>query len=548
MDSKGRSVARGFRDEQALHIAYDAFRRAHENPLMHRAFGRIFLLARVEVPEPAEVGPETYVRLRDQHGKEREHTILETGPMEPLRGEITIEDAERLDLLGKRVGDVVVRSEGHWTEERLEVVELLSALVHAGRDAAFNFDQRFPGEPSFARPIHVGEMESPRDLAPLLGSLVERKSTATDVFALYRQMTLPLGAVVRLLGGSIPLVMDHASRDPVVGGPLPVEWGDDSLWMSSRDNAANAREVILTRSAIQTGSDIGILDPLAAAYAFTAPRSLHTEMRLDLREAEQHVRDGQRTLMATEQGFGMVELEAGSESLVARAEALRVLLQWVDDHVSIESRPLSLVRAVGSRQDQERDFVGHSSYDGMALARHHAAPIYADDLGLRQAAVEGVRPASFSTIAALYGLTQRGLIDQRVRDDALVTLAVRHYVFIRPTSEILMAALTRTPALLRPDLAIVFGLLGSEAIRADEAAGVVAQTLRATSIAPLHVASPEVVTELALDAMTSRWPATLAATLVLRAATTTLSVLPQVMDAVRSTCSEYVLRKVAKQP
>jgi tetratricopeptide (TPR) repeat protein len=536
------------RDEKALRVAYDSFRRAHEDPLMHRAFGRIFLLSKVELPKPEVVGPETHVRLRDQHGKELEHTIFTIGPVEPLRGEITVEDAQRLGLIGKRAGDVIVRNEGHWTEERQDVVEVLPAIVHAGRDVTFNFNQRFPSEPSFATAVHVGEMESPRDLAPLLGSLVERRSTAGEVFDLYRQRTLPLGAVVRILGGSIPEVMDHASRDPVVGGPLPVEWSDEAGWTSSRNNAANATQVILTRSALHTASELDIRDAIVAGYTFTAPRSLQTEMRQELREAEQYVRDGRRTMMATDQGFGIVELEAGSAPLEARAEALRSLLGWVNDHVSIEPRPLELVRAAGSRQDQERDFVGHSSYDGLALARHHNSAIYADDLGLRRGAIEGVRPPSFSTVAALYALTERGLIDQRLRDHAVVTLTVRHYVSIRPTPEILMAALSRTPALQRSELGTVFGLLGSGAIRADEAASVVAQTLRAASIAPLHVASPEVVTELALDAMTSRWPATLSATLVVRAATTTLTLLPQAMEAVRNTCAEYVVRKVSKQP
>ncbi|CAN5760675.1 hypothetical protein BH23CHL8_BH23CHL8_29200 [soil metagenome] len=110
------------------------------------------------------------------------------------------------------------------------------------------------------------------------------------------------------------------------------------------------------------------------------------------------------------------------------------------------------------------------------------------------------------------------------------------------------AALSWTPVLQRSELSTVFGLLASGAIRADEAATVVAETIRAASIAPLHVALPEVVTQLALDAMTSRWPATLSATLVVRAANTALIVLPQAMDAVRNTCADYVVRKVSQQP
>jgi hypothetical protein len=247
--------------------------------------------------------------------------------------------------------------------------------------------------------------------------------------------------------------------------------------------------------------------------------------------------------MATDQGFGLVELPPGAPFLVSRAEDLRGELAWVDEHVAIEPRPLQFVRAAGTRQDQERDFVGHSSYDGLALARHHGSDVIADDLGLRRGAIEGVRPASFSTVAALYALAERGLIDPQKRDHSLVTMAIRRYGSIRPTVEILTSALSRVPALQRSELTSVFGLLGSDGVRADEAAAVVAGTIRAASMAPLHVATPAVITEHALEAMTSRWPVVLVTTLLVRAATPALVVLPLAMDAVRGTCAEYVARK-----
>jgi tetratricopeptide (TPR) repeat protein len=532
------------RDAEALPFAFQAFRDAPQDPRIHRAF-IMLTITTGEIPRAVtEVGPDTHVRLKNQEGVVRQHTIYAHLPIDPLRGEMSVDAAEVGGLLGKKVGDTIVRNVGTWQEQSWKVDEILPAIVSAAQDAMLHYEERFPGQPFFLTGFSIGDGTSVKDFAPLIASLEARRASVTEVFTLYRERIPPLGAVAKLLGGNITGVMQHVIEDHRISGPLLVEWSDKEGQAESRSSAFEGTEVVLTRSAMKTSSDLGLLDLIATEYTLIAPRSLEREMEEEVSEAARLAAEGHRVIRSGDTGLTAHELEPGHPSLVRQLDQARALCEWLRRSVKFEPRPLERIDPPGSREEEARELMGHSSYDAVGLAQHRGASMYADDLGLRRFVPKGGRGRSFSTIGLLFGLAERGSLSAERRDSHLLTLVTRNYAFVIPSPELLQLALRREAELGQSGLATVFAVLASGETAVAEAARVIARVLKSTVTAPVILAPLDKVTELALGAMSTRWPAHLCASLVGRAAQEELSLLPQHLVVVQRTCVGFVARAV----
>src|SRR5690554_3762252 len=99
-------LAQTERDAEALPLAFRAFRENPQDPRMHRALVML-LLSRDKGPvEVQQVSPDTHIRLRNEKGETREYTIYAEPPIDSLRGEMSVADAETAGLIGKAVGEV----------------------------------------------------------------------------------------------------------------------------------------------------------------------------------------------------------------------------------------------------------------------------------------------------------------------------------------------------------------------------------------------------------------------------------------------------------
>ena len=529
------------RGDRALRNAFRAFREAPHDPYLHRSFINLALMSNTEIPSVPQVGPETYVRLRNQGGSTREYTIYADAPIDPLRGELSVADAEVMGLLGKEEGEVILEKEGTWREQRWTLEAVQPAILRAVQDAMRHYEDRFPGEPFFMAGFSVGERTSVKRFAPIIAILEQKKTFTGEIFSYYREHVIPLGVVAACLGGTVPNVMAQASADPNDSGPLFVEYPDPQGQADSRCAAFETTEVVLTRSALQTASELNLLDLLAAQYALIAPRSLLNELQNEIREANRLVTEGQTTFMSAGPGLKLQEFEPSHPHLVQQRNLSRSLLKWLEESVRIEVRPLQAIKPLPSREEEAREQIGYSSYDAVALTQHYHVPMYADDLGLRRLAQWTADGPSFSTVGLLCAMAERGIITAEERDGHLLTLIGRHYAFVRPSRALLELALRRAPELGRARLLTIFALLGGPCIGPNEAARMTAQIVKSIAIAPvqqlLHVKD---TVELALEAMSMNWPTPLCGQLIIRAATEELALMPQHLRTVRQTCAEFV--------
>ena len=532
LHAAGRSAA-------AVPLGFRAFRDAPGDPQVHRAFIVLTMMSKVPPPTVADVGAETHVRLRNQDGTVREHTIYADPPINPFQGDMDVAAAQLAGLIGHKVGDVIVQNEGTWREQRWKVEAIVPAIQHAVLDAMLHYEDRFPGEPSFVAHFSVGDGTSVKDFAPIIASLHAKKELAKEVFTRYREQTLPLGVVAGVLGSTITDAMSQASIDPAEFGPLLVEWSDREGQHESRAAAVQATEVVLTRSAVHTASTLGLVGRLRDTYTLVAPRSLRDALRREVADAEKLVIEGFKAVASGSTGLTVQDLEPGHPHLKSQLELLRAQVTWLEQSTRIEARPLETIKLPESREQEAREFVGRSSYDAVALTAHRDATMYADDLGLRRFLPKGSPGRSFSSVGLLFALAQRGVLTAEERDGHLLTLVQAHYAFVPPTRELLDLAVRGSAHLPHSIVAEVFALLGGPSMTLAEVAQIAAQVVKLVITRPIQVMAPELAVKLSLEAMARRWPRQLCALALQNAAQSELALLPQGLHIVQRLCSSF---------
>ncbi|MEO6324434.1 MAG: tetratricopeptide repeat protein [Thermoanaerobaculia bacterium] len=524
---------------EATNQAYRSLRLAPQDPAIHRAFANLMIFDPPQIPLPTEVTPETFVRLVSDDGTERGYVICPEGPVDPLRNELSATDPAAKEYLGRRVGDIVTLNAGAWQEARWRVEEILPAVVHAFRDVIGHYQERFPSEPFFVAAFKVPEADSVRFVAPFISSLHAKKAATEEAFRLYRESTLPLGFVAGVLGVSVADVMAAAMMPDRSLGPLIVDWSDLAGQQESRDAARRATNVVITRSALETTIDLGLLDQIADTYTWVAPRSLLNVLNRELDRAEHQQANGLSFVIPSAAGIQLEELPAGDLRLEVKAARLRRLIAWLTDNARIDLRPLETIPASGSREDETRTAMGRDSHDSVRLAEHLKGTMFADDLGLRRYLPKGAPARSFSTTSLLQILVERGVLSGEVRDQMLLKLVDRTYTMIMPTESLLSMAF-RQPERNRSDLVRVFGLVTMPPVDLAMAARLVVETLRTEIVAPLQVVDFESLVIIALEAMTVRWGVAPSANALSAAAATILVLLPRDADMVRRVAKAFI--------
>lgn len=529
------------RIDEAIRIALSAFRAAPQDPALHRGFGSLLATDAPPIMHTGAVTDETYVRLSSDDDV-REYVIYKDPPIDARWNELLLTDAEKMGLVGLRVGDAVVLQPGAF-ERRWTVTEILPAVVYLFRDVMAHFEERFPGEPFFVHMMKLPDENSVKFLAPIISSLQARKERAEAIFKMYQENTLPLGFVAGMLDATIPDVMQTLMVRAADRGPLRVEWFDAEGQEESRSVARQAPCVVLTRSALETLIELGLLDSVAKAYEWCAPQSLVDALAREQADAEKKLAEGQKTMMASDTGLRLDEIAPGDPSLQARVDRVRRIAAWLTAHARIELRPLETIEKPVSGEEEARGSIGHDSMDAVQLAAHQNIALLADDLGLRRMLPKGSPGRSFSTITLVGALADRNMIPQQQATTLLLQLIERNYVAITPTRALLIHAIQEAGG-MNGSVERAFALLGGPILDVSSAARIGAETLRAVHLLPLQLVDLARVTTVVVSALSARWPVGLAAYSLVKAASTEFALLPQALKIVRDTVTAIVKNRI----
>lgn len=525
---------------KALDAALRAYRAAPDAE-MSRALASAVFFAKTPPVEPDRIGPDTYAELKADDGKTLEYLIFGGGAAHRLPNEISLADADGAGLVDLRVGDVFVQNRGAFFEKRWRVEQIQSALRHVFNDIVGNYGDRFPNAPFFAVGFRVNpDAPSVADVQPMIDSSYERDRHQKQVLDMYRDRVLPLGFVANMAQVSVPVLMSELSRADG-GRPLFVEWSDDEGPRVSRAAARLNDPVVLTRSALVTVDAFKLSDLVVRNYKCIAPRSLRDELKAELGEAQERVDEGQ-TLVASsgERGLVIHKQDAGDPVLVRRRDRSQELLDWADANIEFLPRPLEAFGDTRTLDGETRAHMGESANDAIEVAIHACGTLYADDLGLRGIGVSlGLR--SFSTVALVQVLAERGLLKAEERDRLLIDMVERHYNAVAVSPELLVEAMapTRT-AHARQE---TFSLLSAPAIDAAQAARVVVRAVKIATMMPVRTTTAAEIARHGLAGMAHRFAVPLTAQLVSRMADDELTLLPTDLHAVKKASAQFRQRR-----
>jgi tetratricopeptide (TPR) repeat protein len=526
------------RAEEAVRFAYRAFRRESSDPRIHRAFAAVVITSRLEPAEPTEVASETFVRMHAADGTAREVWIRDSEQVDPLRNELTLEQAQYEGLIGKRVGDFVGDQSAGWLERRWTIDEVQSSLVHTFQDVILHYGERFPSEPFFVQhfPVRDGSVD---EFAPIIASAQGREGLVQAAFKIYRESGLPLGWVAQTLGGSVADVMDHVASETDSTGPLLVEQVLPGASEASYAIASRATEVVLTRSALKTLLDHDLGIGLTTLYHVVAPRSLRAEVKSEVVEAERQVREGRAVIASVGTLPVLHDVSAGDPTLEARLQSLRTVREWLDANVAFLPRPLTSLASGPDSESEARELLGRSSFDAVVLTESREATLYADDLGLRLYATRGERTKSFCTVALLAVLVENGRMSMEQRDDLLIALALRGHWPIPATASLLVRAIEPSRRLDQSQRDRLFSLLGLPSMALSESTRMAAEVIKSVAMAQVHVVTVGAIALEAMRGMARGWPRPLVANMLTRAATVELRLLPHELAEVANAAARF---------
>lgn len=519
----------------ALDAAFRSYREARHDYRVHEGLIVVSRWTKESPAQPDVVAPDTYVRLR--RGSEvREYTIFSSGPIDPTRGERTVDEARSLGLLGARVGDQASLS-GTAEPADWRVEEILTAVHHGVQEAFAGYEKNFPGR-NFLRSFPAPDGTSVGELSPLIQTVAARRQREDEVFRIYFENCLPLGFAAWALGIPIPAAMARiASRED--GPGLFTEFGSPADQRAAVETARRSSEIVITRSALSTVDALGLRDLVLENYSLVVPRSLLLTLQEEARDAAEHVAEGRMVLGAGETGLVAQTWEPGHPDLVSHRDRLDGLVNWITGKVKVEPRPVELVEAASATDGPSlRDKIGAESWDALELARYKTIPLYADDLGLRRVDDHGKLVQSFSTSTLLVRLAEDAKIQTDRCHRCLHDLILARQVFVPASAPLLVAAVMRAGDIGYDAVSKMFGVL-SRVPTVGEAAAVAAKTFKDVSTLAVETMPLGYVARTALEAMRPGWPAGLIAQQVRSAASREFLLMPRQFREIDRACSAF---------
>lgn len=504
------------RPAPALRHAFWAMRAAPDDAaVQHTGVASVFLaLASARVPLPPdllsreEVVPDTWVRLRSTNGEDVRVLVLAEGVADSRRGEVLASDPRAAWLLGRRVGDHVVRRAGEVNEERLEVVELKSAILHTFHDAMESYQDRFAGTEG-ARPlqaIHVGEGDS-FDPTALVRAVAQGAAGARLALESYREKRLPVGVLAELLGKPLgqtytALLNDEREtvwvRDPSTpGGRLDALMDGQTRAGRARERTASRSDsdaasapvppatAVLTETALQTLYALGRLDLLTAVsdaipFKWVAPRALVDDLDAEIDYCRTAYEKGLRATayITDDHRLGVTEVSPETlERALARANAIR-------DAASVAA---VLRRPLDQRPEgwpaNAREVFGPASYDALELAANRR-PLYADDFGLLILGAQGLGVEGFTTYDLLEAAKDHDVIAEDDWQRLVAALVRLGQAYVPVNADQLFRAFADEGYVVTPSLSRLLNVL-SEPTTVTTAVQVSVALLRQVALSPL---------------------------------------------------------------
>lgn len=481
---------------QVLPLAYRARQLGYSREYTHLAYIRLFLnrettdnqLLSVE----DEVQKDTTVHLARDNEKFR-FTILDDGPIDRQRDEISLQDNLAKKLLGRRKGDVVTLKDSPLEQLSYEITDVQSKYVSAFQESMSNFTTWFPDNPALNR-FEVKD----QDVSGIFRQLDRHYEAVSEALSIYRKSRMPFALFAELTGRSyldVWIGMIHDSR-----GRLFSSTGLNEDTVNETEILAESNEIVLDLSSLLTISRLKLTNVLAKRF----DAILVSQSTLDILTEELVNLAGAGTPRAIigrrETGYFHYEVsQTDRDSWITFLEGAKEFLINLTKTIPVQK---SLEMTTESIEQME-GVLGPSGATSVLAAQERNLPLYSDDLGLRKLAQTEWNVASFCTSSLLADLRAKSLLSTDEYTTAIRQLILSNYRHIGVSANDLMWVLRDDQSNNLTTLPHVMHALHGPECDEDSAVGVGADFTRLVWVESLLFHQKLVLLDLTISTLTT---------------------------------------------
>jgi tetratricopeptide (TPR) repeat protein len=290
--------------------------------------------------------------------------------------EISHSDPRAGELLGKKVGDVVVLAKGHVRNTEAVVKQIMPKYVRRHHACLADFPDNFPGS-HVVESVPIEPVDHPLQLglAAVLASAQNRSREAEQAKEIYRTMPMSLHLYGAHFGKNAYEALMNVAMTDKLGVKCAVGTGEE--YQRAAAALATATTVVLDLSAIATLRLLGFTKVLKSkAFAFVISDA--TAMELDETLGPGMHEASESGILAFQDGQYRIYNESVDEKK-RRLERDGEFLKELREDVAVAS-----ATQLASWSPEERkstsDFVGLYGAEAIALARQDKTVLWTDDV------------------------------------------------------------------------------------------------------------------------------------------------------------------------
>jgi hypothetical protein len=344
--------------------------------------------------------------------EQRGYTIHSESDLHLEQGEISLEQARKMQILGRKKGDsFVFGKEPFGSDIECTVVEVQSKYVRAFQQTLEKFSSLFPTDQTLQG--IEGPYEKFRD--GMLRQIDDQQQDFRKFTNVYKSGQLPFESLAGVLRCSPVELWGILTGGRYCSFANFSGTAEDA--QAESDSASQSDAILLDFTAILTFAQLGLLERLKKRYnLFTVQPVLDA-----VSEAHAKVVVSKPSLSVGKEGNTYIRREISAEELTAQRKFLECILQFLTQQVTTLPVPALLEKdAVVS--DDLRKFLGPISTAVLFAARDEKLVLYSDDQILRILARNEWKIRGMSAQPVLHELTSKGLLTKDECTAAIVKL------------------------------------------------------------------------------------------------------------------------------
>lgn len=380
--------------EKSINTAYEVRRANMGIGEAHLRYVSIFFSGEQGLEEilrpPNEIQAGVVICIKNEGDEQTVYLLENRKDLNPAI-EISVDSPLGKKLLGKKLNEEVVLSQGMIGETKVKITEIKNKYVYALHESLKLLPERFGETKGLERvPFKIGTEEETREsIQKMLDVVSKRNEWVMQAEKFYQDSKLTVGAFAQMIRIN---VID------VWNGLIGSKWGVRTCLGSPKERQkaistiATHDVVAIDITALLTADKLDFFPILEKSFKKIIVAQSTLDLLLEAISERGSIKSkGYSTIGKREGEFFMAEITP--ENIKEQIERLEHIKKWIKKHCEVV--PCKTISKVVQRNELE-EMLGSSFLETILIAQENSLPLYTDDLGTRALAssnefkVEGI--------------------------------------------------------------------------------------------------------------------------------------------------------------